>query len=162
MCKFLTEQQVIAKFGKADKTGSSYLVNLQLPYPMRLSWDLKTTVTKVRVHKLILENYKSLFSDLLDHYGYEKLVELRIDVFGGIYSYRAMRGGTKLSRHSWGIAIDLDPVNNGLRSTNKTASFAGAEYKAMLDIFKKNGFMSLGVEKNYDWMHYEIGSSILN
>jgi hypothetical protein len=79
-----------------------------------------------------------------------------IDLFGGCFAFRAMRGGSEWSRHSWGIAIDLDPERNKLKETKRTARFAKDEYKPMIDIFYKHGFISLGVEKDYDWMHFEI------
>jgi hypothetical protein len=152
----LTTQQATKKYGTPTVTGAEYLVTLDLPYPMRLAWDLDTKVTKVRVHKLVKDNFKRVFDDLLAHYGYEKLVELGIDLFGGCFNYRKMRGGSSWSKHSWGIAIDLDPVRNQLHETSRTARFARAEYKPMIDIFYKHGFIGLGVEKNYDWMHFEI------
>jgi hypothetical protein len=152
----LTTQQATKKYGTPTITGAEYLVTLELPYPMRLAWDLDTKVSKMRVHKMVKDNFKGVFDDLLAHYGYEKLVELGIDLFGGCFAYRKMRGGSSWSKHSWGIAIDLDPVRNQLKETSRTARFARPEYKPMIDIFYKHGFLSLGVEKNYDFMHFEI------
>lgn len=152
----LTTQQAQKKYGTPTETGAEYLVTLNLPYPMRLAWDLETSVTRMRVHKLVKDNFEAVFNDLLAEYGYEKLKELGIDLFGGCFAYRKMRGGTSWSKHSWGIAIDLDPARNTLKETKATARFARPEYKPMIDIFYKHGFISLGVEKNYDWMHFEI------
>jgi hypothetical protein len=152
----LTTQQATKKYGTPSITGAEYLVTLELPYPMRLAWDLDTKVNKMRVHKMVKDNFKGVFDDLLAHYGYEKLVELGIDLFGGCFAYRKMRGGSSWSKHSWGIAIDLDPVRNQLKETSRTARFARPEYKPMIDIFYKHGFIGLGPEKNYDWMHFEI------
>jgi hypothetical protein len=154
----LTTQQATKKYGTPSITGAEYLVTLELPYPMRLAWDLDTKVSKMRVHKLVKENFKGVFDDLLAHYGYEKLVELGIDLFGGCFAYRKMRGGSSWSKHSWGIAIDLDPVRNQLHETSRTARFARPEYKPMIDIFYKHGFIGLGPEKNFDWMHWEISA----
>ena len=151
----ITIQEAINKYGKPNEEGS-YLVSIDLPYPMRLAWDLNTTVNKIRCHKLVADNFKKVFSELKSVYGYEKLKELGIDLFGGCFNFRAMRGGSDYSRHSWGIAIDLDPTRNLLKETSKTARFARPEYKNMIDIFYKHGFVSLGREKNYDWMHFEI------
>ena len=150
----LKTNEIINKYGKPNQNGT-YLININLPYPMRLAWDLNTKVTKMRCHKLVANNFINVFKDLLDYYGYDKIVELGIDKFGGCFNFRAMRGGSDYSRHSWGIAIDLDPERNKLKETSKTARFARPEYKPMIDIFYKHGFVSLGREKNYDWMHFQ-------
>jgi len=152
----MTTKDIIKKYGKPNITGEGYLVTIELPYPMRLAWDTDTTVTKMRCHKLVADNFLGVFNDLLDVYGYEKIKELGIDLFGGCFNYRKMRGGTSWSTHSWGIAIDLDPARNLLKETAKTARFARPEYQPMIDIFYNNGFESLGIEKNYDWMHFQI------
>lgn len=153
----MTTQEIISKYGQPDAKGS-YLTVIQLPYPMRLSWDKKKLINKLSCHKLAADNFTNVFKDILAQYGYDKIKELGIDLFGGCFNFRTMRGGTELSRHSWGIAIDLDPERNQLRETSKTAQFARPEYAPMIDIFYKHGFISLGREKNYDWMHFEIKS----
>lgn len=149
----LTDKQIIAKYGQPGDTNN--LVVISLPYPMRIAWDIKTTVTRMQCHKLIASRLLAVFSELLAYYGIERLQELGIDLFGGCYNYRPMRGGSKWSRHAWAIAIDLDPARNKLKETKKTARFARPEYKPMIDIFYKHGFISYGVEKDYDWMHFE-------
>ena len=151
----MTTAQLTKKFGKPNETGEGYLVTIELPYPMRLAWDLETNVTRMRCHKLVAGNFKGVFNDLLAHYGYEEIKRLGIDLFGGCFNYRKMRGGYAWSTHSWGIAIDLDPARNKLKETKRTARFARPEYKPMIDIFYKWGFESLGIEKDFDWMHYQ-------
>ena len=152
----LTTNQTIKKYGQPNVVGHPYLVTINLPYPMRLAWDTKSTVTRMSCHKLVAKNFELVFKDLLAHYGLKKIQELGIDLFGGCFNFRKMRGGSVWSKHSWGIAIDLDPARNTLKETSRTARFARPEYKPMIDIFYKHGFISLGVEKNYDWMHFEI------
>ena len=150
----LNTKQITQIYGQPNQQGS-YLTTIQLPFPMRLAWDKKTSVTKMRVHKKVAQDFINVFNELLAVYGLTKIQELGIDLFGGCFNFRAMRGGSDYSRHSWGIAIDLDPERNQLKETSKTARFARPEYKPMIDIFYKHGFISLGREKNYDWMHFE-------
>ena len=151
----ITTAAAIAKYGKPNEKGT-YLEVIKLPYPMRIAWDTKTKVNSMRCHKLLKTNFLGVFNDLLAHYGYEKIVELGIDLYGGCFNYRAMRGGTEWSRHAFGIAIDLDPERNQLKETSATARFARPEYKPMIDIFYKHGFVGLGREQNRDFMHFEI------
>ena len=152
----LNETQIIEKYGQPGDPDN--LISIVLPYPMRVAWDLTKTVTKIQCHKLIAVPLLAVFSDLLAHYGYNEINRLGIDLFGGCVNIRLQRGSkTKWSRHAWGIAIDLDPARNTLKETKKTARFARPEYKPMIDIFYKHGFVGLGREKNYDWMHFEIG-----
>ena len=151
----ITTKQLLSTYGTPGEN-AKFLMTIDLPYPMRLAWDKKTTITKMTCHRLVADNFLRVFKELLKEYGLEKIQELGIDLFGGCYNFRKMRGGTELSRHAWAVAIDLDPERNLLKETAKTARFARPEYKPMMDIFYKNGFVNLGLEKGYDFMHFEI------
>ena len=152
----MTTNEIVKKYGKPNETGEGYLTTILLPYPMKLAWDLDTKVSKMRCHKLAAEAFLNVFNDLLAEYGMREIERLGIDLFGGCFNYRKMRGGSSWSKHAWAIAIDLDPARNKLKETAKTARFARPEYQKMIDIFYKNGFISLGIEKGYDWMHFEL------
>jgi hypothetical protein len=152
----MTTNEIVKKYGKPNETGEGYLTTILLPYPMKLAWDLDTKVSKMRCHKLAAEPFLNVFNDLLAHYGLNEIERLGIDLFGGCFNYRKMRGGTSWSKHAWGIALDLDPARNKLKETAKTARFARPEYKEMIQIFYRHGFISLGIEKGYDWMHFEL------
>jgi hypothetical protein len=152
----LNTTQILKKYGK-QCDGTNHVL-IDLPFPMKLAWDKTKTVKKMTVHKLVADNFKNVFKDILAHYGLPKIQELGIDLFGGTYNCRKMRGGSSMSRHSWAIAIDLDPERNQLKETSKTARFARPEYKPMIDIFYKHGFIGYGPEKDFDWMHFEIAN----
>ena len=150
----LNTKQIIQIYGQPNQQGS-YLTTIQLPFPMRLAWDKKTSVTKMRVHKKVAQDFINVFNELLAVYGLAKIQELGIDLFGGCFAFRAMRGGSDYSRHSWGIAIDLDPERNQLKTPYLKSNFSKQEYKKLHEIFEKHGFINLGKQKGYDAMHFE-------
>jgi len=152
----MTTKQLIAKYGKPNVTGDGYLVTIQLPYPMRLAWDTDTKVYRMRCHKLVADKFLSVFNEIHRVYGYDKIVELGIDLFGGCFNFRKMRGGNSWSTHSWGVAIDLHPSKNQLKTPWSKALFSKPEYKELHDIFEKHGFINLGKTKGYDTMHWQI------
>lgn len=152
----IATSELFRKYGTPTESGSPYLTTIKLPYPMTLAWDRSVKINSIRCHKLIAEDLKKVFDAILEHYGILKIQQLGIDLYGGCFSYRKMRGGNDWSRHAWGVAIDLDPERNQLHETKTTARFARPEYKPMIAIFYRNGFVSLGKEKNFDWMHFEI------
>lgn len=169
----LTTTQVIKKYGQPGDI--RYQETIILPYPMRLAWDMKTSVTKITCHTLVGGKLKNIFKGLELEYGYDRLKALEIDVYGGCFNHRPMRGteskyakaiearnyslaATYLSMHSWAIAIDLNPAKNTLRMGRDKAQFARPEYKPMIKIFYDNGFEGLGPEKNYDWQHFQVKS----
>ena len=93
----LTTQQALKKYGTPTETGAAYLTTIVCPYPLRIAWDIDTTTTRVRCHKDIANKLLAVFNDLLSEYGYSKIKELGIDLYGGCFNYRNMRGGSAWS-----------------------------------------------------------------
>jgi hypothetical protein len=80
---------------------------------------------------------------------------------GGTYSWRPIAGTNRLSPHSWGIAIDLNPRHGAYWRGKKAA---GPEVEAMrtnypqeiVEIFEKHGFIWGGKWSHFDLMHFEF------
>lgn len=149
----LKTNEIKAKYGEP---GDKNLVSITLPFALKIAWDLDTKVKRMKCHKLVAVKLQRIFAELLAEYGYEKIVELGIDIFGGCYNYRKMRGGNDWSRHAWAIALDFDPERNGLNTKWSDCQLAKPEYKPMIDIFYRNGFVNQGIEKGFDGMHFEV------
>lgn len=146
------ESEVEKYFGKPGEG----LQLLDLPYPMKLSWDHKTIVRQLTCHSLVALPLKNIFCKILDHYGLSRISSLRLDLFGGCYNNRDKVGGATKSMHAYGIAVDLDPDHNQLKWDRKKAAFAGANYDAFWNIVESEKAVSLGRKKNYDWMHFQF------
>lgn len=145
-------QRDMAAFYGPPGTGH---VQMELPYPMRLAWDKAALVNRVTIHGKCADSAKRALRRAGEYYGMDRLRELGLDLFGGIYNNRAMRGGKALSTHAFACAIDINPEANQLRWGADRAAMAKAECKPFLDAFEAEGWVSLGRERNFDWMHIQ-------
>lgn len=132
--------------------GEQRLVRLPVPYRLRLAWDPTVSVGRISCHELVAASLGGCLEALRDHYGLAALSELRLDHFGGCYSYRKMRGGTSWSLHAWGAAIDLDPVHNGLHTPWPEKATMPLE---AIEIFEAAGWLSGARAWGRDAMHFQ-------
>lgn len=126
---------------------------ITLPYPMRIAWDTKVTVRKLTCHKKVAASLLKILTEIWEHCGKDlkKVQEAGLDLFGGCLNVRKMRGGDQWSVHSWGAAIDLDPDRNQLKWGRDRAKMP----EWAIEIFERNGWVSLGKRKNMDFMHFQ-------
>ena len=129
---------------------------VSLPYSLKLAWDTSRTVNSFKCHELVVEPIQEAMEEILDVYGLAQIKELRLDMWGGCYNFRTMRGGSKQSTHSWGIAIDWMPSENRLRWGSDRATLALPEYNDFWAAWESVGALSLGKERDYDWMHVQF------
>ena len=130
-----------------------HLTFLEFPYKMKLSWDHSKTATRTRVHTLVHDSLKRIFTKVLETYGEDNIERLGLNLYGGCYNYRNTRGGYSLSTHAWGAAVDIDPNANQWKWDKSRARMAGAEYQAWFAIWLAEGWVSLGLSKDMDYMH---------
>jgi hypothetical protein len=149
--------EIIATFGNiyeyigtggqlAPRWQSDFLAKTSLPFPMRLAWDPSRVITQMTCHRLMTGIYASVFA------GIQKSgLESKVMSFGGCFAFRPQRTGSKLSAHSWGIAIDLNPQTNAQGS-------AGNMDARLVEVFRAAGFEWGGdwSGKTRDPMHFQF------
>lgn len=150
--EFPHQKNVESFYGKVGENQTL----IELPYSMVLAWDTSKSIRRFSCHKLVSDRMLAIFEHTLEEYGKERIHELGLNIFGGCLNVRKMRGGSGYSMHSWGIAVDLDPSNNQLKWDSGRAKFAKSEYDIFWDIVENQGAISLGRERNFDWMHFQF------
>lgn len=140
-------------------------VRVELPFAMKLAWDLKQEVQRISLHQKVAASAERAFKQIAKEYNPGDRAAIGLDIFGGSLNVRKMRGGSAYSMHSWGIAIDFDPERNTLYQTRGNRDTKGEPSKpARLSLpdaepfwraWEEEGWVSLGRQANYDWMHVQ-------
>lgn len=128
------------------------LVHWVPPYEMYYSGNPGVPMSHLLVHKKCLDTFNAAFKEVLDTLGMDYIKANRLNITGGTNCYRLERGGSNLSVHSWGCAIDMDPQHNPFPHVWDmkmiSLKFAG--------ILQKHGFTWRGAGGDIDPMHFQL------
>ena len=109
---------------------------LRLPY---IGFDGRTRVGEMVCNKAIAEDLLSIFRSLYEARYPVRSIRL-VDDFGGsdeesmaadntsCFNYRAVSGGRKLSKHAYGLAVDVNPLENPYVRGTSVKPAAGAPF----------------------------------
>ena len=124
------------------------LARAVLPFPIPLSWDPAKPARSVYCHRLLVPVFPAVLQEIE-----RRGLRDQVRTFGGCFNFRAKRSGSKLSTHSWGIAIDLNPETNVMGG-------AGDMPADIVDAFESHGFTWGGrwSGRGKDPMHFQFCS----
>lgn len=130
-------------FGKPGNEAN--LVNLEVK-GLGLYYEgakLKT----IRCHHKVADSLRRVLAEISQGPDADLLEE-----YAGCYNYRTMRGGTSLSCHAWGIAIDIAADANGNHTPwPKIATLP----ISVMEAFAREGWLSAGAFWGRDAMHHQ-------
>lgn len=139
-----------------DEWEMSHLVTIPIPFPMRLAWEPESLTGKIYCHLRIGSTLQKILQDIFDFYDHDikALQNDGVDLYGGCYNFRSVRGGRSLSLHAWGAAVDLSPDANPLGKAWEPD--AGMIPMDVVRIFKNHGVAWGGDFSRPDPMHFEF------
>lgn len=113
-----------------------------------------------RCHKAVVPGIEAALADITDAGVAGEISFSDFQIAGGCWNARLIRGGDKggaVSRHSWGIAIDINPSDN---------PYGGAidMPKEIVDAFRSQGFAwgggwTFSDGAHFEWTHQPGGST---
>lgn len=145
------QRDVPSFYGKVGTSQTS----VEIPWTMYLAWDKSTRIKRMTLHKKVAESAERVLNHVASVYSTKEIVDLGLDQFGGSLNVRRMRGGRSYSMHSWGIAIDFDPVRNALRTHAPKARLSQPDAQPFWHSWESEGWLSLGRARDFDWMHIQ-------
>lgn len=125
------------------------LISIAPPYPML--YDGKAIKT-LRCHKKVADSLLRVLHNIRDIIARHPEDSDEAQDYGGCYNFRPKRGGTSLSIHSWGAAIDLDADDNTFRDHWPMKADMPL---TIMEAFAREGWLSAGAFWGYDAMHFQ-------
>ena len=145
-------QAIVSTFGDPLKPGfeAANIVRTPIAYPLifRNGSGAESMTGVIRVHRLAAPAFVEVFKNLKARGLVEKAA-----YYGGAYTVRPIRGSKtgRLSTHSWGLAIDMNPHENAMGTAGKIDA-------AVVQTFVEQGFTWGGVFRRRDPMHFQYAS----
>jgi D-alanyl-D-alanine carboxypeptidase-like protein len=152
---FFSKHDLLADGRPAPSWEKANLVTVTTPYALTLAWDLAIQVKRITCHRLVAASLLTVLEGILSHYGTVKDVKTaRMHLYGGCYNFRRISGSSRLSTHSWGAGIDLDPDRNPLGTPYSEQ--LGMMPLAVVALFEQEGWKWGGrFETRPDCMHFQ-------
>ena len=131
------------------------LTSIEIPFEMVLAWDKSERVRKMTLNPAVAQSAQRVLNCVAALYSAEERHALGLDLFGGSFNKRRMRGGSSWSMHAYGIAIDFDPERNQLHTHATAARLSHPDALPFWRAWEAEGWLSLGRARDYDWMHVQ-------
>lgn len=133
----------------------SILDSFHLPAPLPLSWG--GVAKSISCHKKVMPWLLAAFDTLYRDGNWHLIKD-----YGGCYMWRPNKNNpASLSRHSWGIAVDMNVKTNPNRGKSN-------QPEELVKVFRTMGFVWGGDSQvindpdtfDYDPMHFEYGTTL--
>lgn len=156
MNKWPLQSECFGLFGNPSlpKFERNHLVRIKIPYKMHMG-DIP--ITRITMNKICAESTLRILEKIQTYYNndYDAMENAGVTDFGGAWNVRTMRGGSNLSMHAYGLAIDLNADLNplGKKPGWKKGSFT--EDHPVVIMFREEGWVWGGPWSRPDGMHFQ-------
>jgi len=161
---------IIRIYGIPDRNGDgvldtswtkAYLKVFDLPFPLKLSWNPDKLVNRFQANIEVGRVIQDALEEIGNFRGGAYLNQEGYNYWGGCFNFRASKGSGRLSTHSWGIAVDLNPHLGPWSKDKETQK----QPQFIVDAFKNRGFEWGGDWPErynfpyYDGMHFQAATN---
>jgi hypothetical protein len=150
--RFRCQEFFLAVYGRTEQEVRKNLV--------RITWLPKSSGKKVWVTKVNgvdkqLEKVSAEIDQLPPRF------KEFVTTIGGTFNWRKIAGTKRLSAHSFGISIDLNPKKSSYWRWDAKYKYKNKLPREIVEIFEKHGFIWGGKWYHYDTMHFEYRPELL-
>lgn len=131
---------------------AAWITRVPLPLPLPYLDDIE--VTRVAVHRKVAADLTAALREIHRDGLWEFLAP-----YGGGFNFRRVRGGSALSMHSLGLALDFDPEGNAMGMDPNESRFGRTgEGRAVVRLFEIHGWYWGGRFARPDAMHFQFAT----